>query len=98
VDKAMPQIRKIKSIWKSVSTMEGAGVQLKRAFGYHQVPKLDSFLMMDDFHSSYPSEYQADFPWHPHRGIETITYVLEGAVEHEDSMGNKGVITSGDVQ
>ena len=94
----MGQIRKIKSIWKSVPTMEGAGVQLKRAFGYHQVPKLDPFLMMDDFHSSDPSEYLAGFPWHPHRGIETITYILEGVVEHEDSMGNKGVITSGDVQ
>jgi len=94
----MSQVRKIKSVWKSVPTMEGAGVQLKRAFGYHQVPKLDPFLMMDDFHSSDPSEYLAGFPWHPHRGIETITYVLEGVVEHEDSMGNKGVITSGDVQ
>lgn len=78
--------------------MEGAGVHLKRAFGYQQLPKLDPFLMMDDFHSSDPSEYLAGFPWHPHRGIETITYVIEGAVEHEDSMGNKGIITSGDIQ
>jgi quercetin 2,3-dioxygenase len=79
-------------------TIEGAGVHLKRAFGYNQVPKLDPFLMMDDFQSNNPSEYLAGFPWHPHRGIETITYVLEGIVEHEDSMGNKGIISSGDVQ
>jgi redox-sensitive bicupin YhaK (pirin superfamily) len=94
----MSQVRKIKSISKSVPTLEGAGVHLKRAFGYYQLPKLDPFLMMDDFHSNQPSEYLAGFPWHPHRGIETITYVLEGEVEHEDSMGNKGVITSGDIQ
>ncbi|MBI1820279.1 MAG: pirin family protein [Nitrospirae bacterium] len=94
----MSQTRKIKSIWKSVPTMEGAGVKLKRAFGNSQVPKLDPFLLMDDFHSNDPSEYLAGFPWHPHRGIETITYVLEGRVEHEDSMGNKGNIVSGDVQ
>ncbi len=94
----MPQIRKIKTVWKSEPTIEGAGVHLKRAFGYYQVPKLDPFLLLDDFHSSKPADYLAGFPWHPHRGIETITYVLEGKVEHGDSMGNKGMISSGDVQ
>jgi len=73
-------------------------VHLKRAFGYSQVPQFDPFLMLDDFHTSNPDEYLAGFPWHPHRGIETITYVLEGLVEHGDSMGNAGVISAGDVQ
>jgi redox-sensitive bicupin YhaK (pirin superfamily) len=91
-------IRKIFKVYRSKPTIEGAGVHLKRAFGYSQVPLFDPFLMLDDFHSSTPSEYMAGFPWHPHRGIETITYVLEGLVEHGDSMGNTGVITSGDVQ
>jgi hypothetical protein len=91
-------IRRIANIFRSVPTMEGAGVHLKRAFGYHQVPLFDPFLMLDDFHSSRPEEYLAGFPWHPHRGIETITYILEGLVEHGDSMGNKGVIGAGDVQ
>ena len=90
--------RKIKSILKSQPTTEGAGVHLKRAFGYSQVPEFDPFLMLDDFHTSNPAEYLAGFPWHPHRGIETITYVLEGLVEHGDSMGNSGVIGAGDVQ
>ncbi len=94
----MIQNRKIKSVWKSEPTTEGAGVHLKRAFGNNQVPKLDPFLLLDDFHSSNPADYLAGFPWHPHRGIETITYVLEGNVEHGDSMGNKGMISSGDVQ
>lgn len=78
--------------------MEGAGVRLRRAFGYHDIPRFDPFLMLDDFRSENPNDYRRGFPWHPHRGIETITYVLKGAVEHQDSMGNKGVITSGDVQ
>jgi len=91
-------IRKIFKVFRSVPTIEGAGVHLKRAFGYHQVPLFDPFLMLDDFHSSDPAEYLAGFPWHPHRGIETITYILEGEVEHGDSMGNKGVIRGGDVQ
>jgi redox-sensitive bicupin YhaK (pirin superfamily) len=73
-------------------------VHLKRAFGYSQVPQFDPFLMLDDFHTANPAEYLPGFPWHPHRGIETITYILEGLVEHGDSMGNKGVITPGDVQ
>ncbi len=91
-------IRKILKVFRSVATVEGAGVHLKRAFGYHQVPLFDPFLMLDDFHTSNPTEYLAGFPWHPHRGIETITYVLEGLVEHGDSMGNKGIISAGDVQ
>jgi quercetin 2,3-dioxygenase len=94
----MGKARKIKKIWKSSPTLEGAGVHLKRAFGFQEVPQLDPFLLLDDFHSSNPAEYLAGFPWHPHRGIETITYVLHGKVEHGDSMGNKGVISSGDVQ
>jgi len=91
-------IRRIAKIFKSRPTIEGAGVHLKRAFGYSQVPQFDPFLMLDDFHTSNPDEYLAGFPWHPHRGIETITYVLEGLVEHGDSMGNAGVIGAGDVQ
>ncbi len=94
----MSKTRKIKKIWKSRPTIEGAGVHLKRAFGFHEVPQLDPFLLLDDFHSSHPADYLAGFPWHPHRGIETITYVLHGEVEHGDSMGNKGIISSGDVQ
>ena len=90
--------RRIAKIFKSRPTVEGAGVHLKRAFGYSQVPQFDPFLMLDDFHTSNPDEYLAGFPWHPHRGIETITYVLEGLVEHGDSMGNKGTIGAGDVQ
>jgi redox-sensitive bicupin YhaK (pirin superfamily) len=94
----MANIRKIKRILKSQPTIEGAGVHLKRAFGYQQLPDLDPFLLLDDFHSSNPDEYIKGFPWHPHRGIETITYVLYGKVEHGDSMGNKGIIFSGDIQ
>jgi len=94
----MRRIRKIKKILKSKPTVEGAGVHLKRAFGYYQVPLLDPFLLLDDFHSDHPDDYIKGFPWHPHRGIETITYVLYGKVEHGDSMGNKGTISSGDVQ
>ena len=94
----MNTIRRIAKIWKSKQTIEGAGVHLKRAFGYNEVPMFDPFLLFDDFHSEYPPDYLKGFPWHPHRGIETITYVLHGRVEHGDSMGNKGVIESGDVQ
>jgi redox-sensitive bicupin YhaK (pirin superfamily) len=90
--------RKIEKILKSKPTIEGAGVHLKRAFGYYEVPLLDPFLLLDDFHSDNPADYIAGFPWHPHRGIETVTYMLEGRVEHGDSMGNKGVIFPGDVQ
>ncbi len=92
------QTRKIWKVWKSRATLEGAGVHLKRAFGFQQVPQLDPFLLFDDFHSDDPEAYIKGFPWHPHRGIETITYVLEGKVEHGDSMGNAGIISSGDVQ
>ncbi|NHJ86077.1 MAG: pirin family protein [Asgard group archaeon] len=78
--------------------MEGAGVRLKRAFGFYEVPELDPFLLLDDFHSDNPKDYIAGFPWHPHRGIETITYMLQGEVNHEDSLGNKGTIRAGEVQ
>jgi quercetin 2,3-dioxygenase len=96
--KAAKSVRTIKKVWKSRPAIEGAGVHLKRAFGYQQVPQLDPFLLLDDFHSDNPDAYIKGFPWHPHRGIETITYVLEGRVEHGDSMKNAGVISSGDVQ
>ena len=94
----MDKTRRIKLLFKSRPTLEGAGVHLKRVFGYHQVPLFDPFLLLDDFHSDRPEEYEAGFPWHPHRGIETITYVLQGQVAHGDSMGNQGVIGAGDVQ
>jgi hypothetical protein len=94
----MRKVRTIKKVWKSKPTLEGAGVHLKRSFGFHEVPELDPFLLLDDFHSDNPKDYLPGFPWHPHRGIETITYVLHGKVEHGDSMGNKGTISSGDVQ
>ncbi len=94
----MSTVRRIKKVWKSRPTIEGAGVHLKRAFGYYQVPELDPFLLLDDFRSENPDHYLRGFPWHPHRGIETITYVLRGEVEHGDSMGNSGLISSGDVQ
>jgi redox-sensitive bicupin YhaK (pirin superfamily) len=90
--------RRIDRILKSKLILEGAGVKLKRAFGPQEVPLLDPFLLFDDFHSNNQDDYVAGFPWHPHRGIETVTYVLEGTVEHGDSIGNKGVIRSGDVQ
>jgi redox-sensitive bicupin YhaK (pirin superfamily) len=94
----MPAIRKIKKILKSKPTIEGAGVYLKRVFGFSEVPLFDPFLLLDDFRSDNPDHYLKGFPWHPHRGIETITYVLKGDVEHGDSLGNKGIISSGDVQ
>ena len=94
----MSTVRKIRKIWKSRPTIEGAGVHLKRAFGYYEVPQLDPFLLLDDFRSNNPDHYLKGFPWHPHRGIETITYVLQGEVEHGDSLGNRGVISPGDVQ
>jgi len=94
----MTGIRKISTILRSKPTLEGAGVHLKRAFGQSEVPLVDPFLLLDDFHSDNPADYLAGFPWHPHRGIETVTYVLKGKIEHGDSIGNKGVIQSGDLQ
>jgi quercetin 2,3-dioxygenase len=90
--------RSIKRISTSKPTLEGAGVHLKRAFGYYDVPLFDPFLLMDDFRNTEPGWYMKGFPWHPHRGIETITYMLEGFAEHGDSMGNSGTIGPGDVQ
>lgn len=78
--------------------MEGAGVRLKRVFGYPEISQFDPFLLLDDFHSDNPDDYLAGFPWHPHRGIETVTYMLHGKVRHGDSMGNSGVIQGGDIQ
>jgi len=95
----MTNTRKIHKIIHSKPTLEGAGVHLHRAFGSAQEARLfDPFLLLDDFRSDTPRDYTAGFPWHPHRGIETITYVLKGTVWHGDSMGNSGEITSGDVQ
>ncbi|NUH66106.1 pirin family protein [Sulfitobacter sp. S0837] len=83
---------------RAVPTMEGAGVKLHRAFGFQDPSELDPFLLFDDFRNERPEDYEQGFPWHPHRGIETITYVLEGTVEHADSLGNKGDLNAGDVQ
>ena len=94
----MSENRKIRKVFKSKPTIEGAGVHLRRVFGNSEVPLFDPFLLLDDFRNTDPYHYIKGFPWHPHRGIETITYVLKGDVEHGDSMGNKGVITSGDMQ
>ena len=91
-------IRPVKRVSQSVPTMEGAGVKLRRAFGFGDTSDFDPFLMMDDFRGDRPEDYQAGFPWHPHRGIETITYVLAGNVEHGDSLGNRGNLGAGDVQ
>src|ERR1700704_4845032 len=91
-------IRPVKSIVQSKPTMEGAGVKLRRAFGFANPPEFDPFLLFDDFRNDRPADYLAGFPWHPHRGIETITYVLAGNVEHGDSMGNRGVIGAGEIQ
>jgi quercetin 2,3-dioxygenase len=90
--------RKISRVFKSKPVLEGAGVKLKRAFGFSELPLFDPFLLLDDFRSGNPADYRNGFPWHPHRGIETITYMLQGNVEHGDSMGNRGVIPAGDVQ
>ena len=94
----MPETRKILKVLKSKPTIEGAGVHLKRVFGFSEVPMFDPFLLLDDFRSDDPAHFLKGFPWHPHRGIETITYVLKGDVEHGDSLGNAGTISSGDVQ
>jgi redox-sensitive bicupin YhaK (pirin superfamily) len=91
-------LRPVKRLSQSQPTLEGAGVHLRRAFGFGTTNDFDPFLLLDDFRSDNPREYLAGFPWHPHRGIETITYVLAGTVEHGDSMGNHGAISAGDVQ
>ncbi|HXL63620.1 MAG TPA: pirin family protein [Xanthobacteraceae bacterium] len=91
-------IRPVKRIVSSKPTIEGAGVHLRRAFGFGDTTEFDPFLLLDDFRNDRPEEYRAGFPWHPHRGIETITYVLAGAVEHGDSLGNRGSLGTGDVQ
>ena len=94
----MTTTRKIKKVIKSRPTLEGAGVRLKRAFGFGEEALFDPFLLMDDFRADDPRDFLPGFPWHPHRGIETITYVLSGDVAHGDSLGHQGVIGSGDVQ
>jgi quercetin 2,3-dioxygenase len=91
-------LRPVKQILKTQPTLEGAGVKLQRAFGFGKTKDFDPFLLLDDFRNEHPSDYLAGFPWHPHRGIETITYVLAGSVEHGDSLGNQGRMTAGDVQ
>src|SRR6188474_798829 len=91
-------IRPVKKIIQSKPTMEGAGVHLRRAFGFGDTKEFDPFLLLDDFRNDNPDEYAAGFPWHPHRGIETITYVLSGTVSHGDSLGNQGTLGAGDVQ
>lgn len=94
----MSKTREIKAVWTGEATIEGAGVRLKRVFGYPQVAEIDPFLLLDHFGSSDPADYIAGFPWHPHRGIETVTYMIDGVVTHGDSLGNKGSIGAGDVQ
>jgi len=95
----MPEpIRSVVRRFPGVPTREGAGVRLRRSFSNAEVPLFDPFLLLDRFGSTDPEDYLAGFPWHPHRGIETITYVLDGRVEHGDTLGNSGVIASGDVQ
>ena len=91
-------IRPVKRIIESQPTIEGAGVKLRRAFGFGDTEEYDPFLLFDDFRNDRSTDYLAGFPWHPHRGIETITYVLAGTVEHQDSLGNKGALGAGDVQ
>jgi len=91
-------IRPIRRLITAAPTIEGAGVHLRRAFGFGDTADFDPFLLFDDFRNERPADYMAGFPWHPHRGIETITYVLTGTVDHADSLGNQGTIGAGDVQ
>ena len=95
----MVQVRRVERVFRAYATLEGAGIHLHRAFGYGEVPRFDPFLMLDDFRAGDdPDDYLPGFPWHPHRGIETVTYMFEGKVEHGDSMGNSGVVGAGDIQ
>ncbi len=95
----MVQVRRVERVFGAYATIEWAGVHLHRAFGYGEVPFFDPFLMLDDFRAGDdPADYLPGFPWHPHRGIETVTYMFEGKVTHGDSMGNSGVIGTGDIQ
>ncbi|MGB2908398.1 MAG: pirin family protein [Candidatus Aminicenantaceae bacterium] len=94
----MSHTRRIRAVYKGQPTLEGAGVRLNRVFGHAEVPTFDPFLLLDDFRSRNPRDYLAGFPWHPHRGIETVTYMLQGKVEHGDSLGNSGIIGPGDMQ
>ncbi len=91
-------LRAVRETFDTQTTIEGAGVKLERAFGFGKTKEFDPFLLLDDFRNDNPRDYLAGFPWHPHRGIETITYVLAGEVAHGDSLGNKGRMTAGDVQ
>ena len=91
-------LRAVREIYQTKATIEGAGVKLQRAFGFGKTKEFDPFLLLDDFRNENPADYLAGFPWHPHRGIETITYVLAGEVQHGDSLGNKGRMAAGDVQ
>jgi quercetin 2,3-dioxygenase len=91
-------LRAVKEIHQTTPTIEGAGVKLQRAFGFGKTAEFDPFLLLDDFRNENPADYLKGFPWHPHRGIETITYVLAGEVAHGDSLGNKGRMIAGDVQ
>ena len=94
----MIQVRPVERVLRAYPTTEGAGVRLHRAFGSYEVPQFDPFLMLDDFRASRPEDYLLGFPTHPHRGIETVTYMLKGYMEHKDSMGNAGTVNAGDVQ
>src|SRR5256712_11834989 len=91
-------IRPVKRIIESRPTIEGAGVKLRRAFGFGETSEFDPFLLLDDFRNDRPEDYRAGFPWHPHRGIETITYVLAGSVDHGDRLGKRGKLGAGDGQ
>jgi redox-sensitive bicupin YhaK (pirin superfamily) len=91
-------VRPVKHVSQATPTIEGAGVHLHRAFGFGETTDFDPFLLFDDFRNDNPEEYEAGFPWHPHRGMETITYVLAGTVNHTDSLGNRGTLAAGDVQ
>ncbi len=94
----MAKVCKVKKVIRAHQALEGAGVKLKRVIGFDTRYETDPFLLLDHFGSDNPNDYLAGFPWHPHRGIETVTYMLDGKVEHKDSLGNAGIIDPGDVQ